>query len=187
VKLAGSSSGTSVSGDGTGVLTTSPKRVSVTFYLPNFDLTDANQDIDFDAIEDIDGNMVYIKFHSALVPGLPTDKWLKSDASGGLSSLATTFDAKQLTNFGQIMNAKLKGSETIDGMLVWHITGTTLSNGTSANTDLYVRQDNYDPYKAIVHAVGTTSPETTVTFTGINTGATVDLPPADQIFVEPTP
>jgi hypothetical protein len=180
--LSGSSAGTGVSGDGTGVITMSPKRAKITF-----NLTSGGQQIAFDTIEDIDGNTVYFKFSSALFPGLPTDKWIKADAGGTLSSLTNAFDTSQLTNFNQISNATLKGSETVDGVLVWHLTGTESSNGTTANADLYIRQDNNHPYKIVAHAAGSTSADVTITFTGINTGATVDLPPADQVVAQPTP
>jgi hypothetical protein len=180
--LAGSGSGTDVSGDGTGVVTMSPKRAKI-----SFNLTAAGQQIAFDTIEDIDGNTVYVKFSSALIPGLPTDKWIKSAANGTLSSLTNAFDTSQLTSFNQLSNPTLKGSETVDGVQVWHLTGTESSNGTTANADLYIRQDNNHPYKIVAHAAGSTSADVTITFTGINTGATIDLPPADQVVVQPTP
>ena len=44
--------------------------------------------------------------------------------SSWLGSLADTFDTSQVTNFNQISNATLKGSETVDGVQVWHLTGT---------------------------------------------------------------
>jgi hypothetical protein len=184
--LAGSSSGSSssaaVSGDGSGVITTSPKRAQV-----SFNVTSGGQQFALDTIEDIDGNSVYVKFNTALIPGLPTDKWIKSDAGGALSSLTKAFDTSQISSFNQISNATLKGNETVDGVAVWHLAGTETSNGTTANADLYVRQDNYYPYKIIVHASGGASADATITFTGINTGATVTLPPADQVVTEPTP
>ncbi len=180
--LSSSSSGTEASGDGSGVITTSPKRAKITF-----NITTGGQQIAFDTIEDIDGNTVYIKFSTALLPGIPADKWIKTDASGALSSLTKAFDTSQLTNFNQISNATLKGSEIVDGVQVWHLTGTETSNGTSANADLYVRQDNNYPYKIVVHETGSSPVDVTINFTGINTGATVDLPPADQVVAEPTP
>jgi hypothetical protein len=180
--LTGSSSGTDVSGEGNGVITTSPKRAKITL-----NITTAGQQLAFDTIEDIDSDTIYVKFNTALIPGIPTDKWIKTDASGTLGSLADTFDTSQVTSFNQISNATLKGSETVDGVQVWHLTGTESSSGTTANAGLYVRQDNNYPYKLVIHATGSTAADATITFTGINTGATVDLPPDDQVVVQPTP
>jgi hypothetical protein len=181
--IAGSSSGTSVSGDGNGVITTSPKRAKI-----SFNLTSSGQQVAFDTIEDIDGGFIYVKFTGTAIPGLPTDKWIKSSANGALGALTNAFDPKQLTGIGQMSNATLKGSETVDGIAVWHLTGTSSSGGSTANVDFWVRQDNYYPYKAVVHATaGTGTGDVTITFTGVNTGATVDIPTADQVMELPTP
>jgi hypothetical protein len=181
--LAGSASGSSATGDANGVITTSPKRAKI-----SFNLTSSGQQVAFDSIEDIDGNTLYVKFSGTVIPGLPTDKWIKADANGAFSSLTSAFDPNQLTNFNNMTNVKLKGSETVDGVAVWHLTGTQTNSGNTANVDLFVRQDNYYPYKAIIHATGSTgSGDVTITFTGINTGATVELPPADQVMTLPTP
>jgi hypothetical protein len=180
--LSGGSSGSAVSGTGSGIITTSPKRAKITF-----NLSSGGQQIAFDTIEDIDGNAIYIKFSTALFPGIPTDQWIKASAGGSLSSLTSAFDPSQLTNLSQMSNATLKGSETVDGVQVWHLTGTESSNGSASSADLYVRQDNNEPYKIVAHAAGSAAADVTITFTGINTGATVDLPPADQVVAEPTP
>jgi hypothetical protein len=180
--LSGTSSGSAASGDGSGIITTSPKRAKI-----SFNLSSGGQQIAFDTIEDIDGNTVYVKFNSALLPGIPTDKWIKASAGGAFSSLTSAFDANQITNFNEMSNAILKGSETVDGVQVWHLSGTESSSGTTASVDFYVRQDNNNPYKVVVHATGSTAADVTITYTGINTGATVDLPPADQVVAEPTP
>ena len=181
--IASSATGASaVSGDGSGVITKSPKRAKITF-----NLTSSGQQIAFDTIEDFDGNAVYIKFSTALIPGIPTDKWIKASAGGMLSSLTSAFDTSQITDFSRVSNATLKGAETVDGNQVWHLTGTESSSGSSATVDLYIRQDNNYPYKLVAHTAGTNATDVTVTFTGINTGATVDLPPADQVVAEPTP
>jgi hypothetical protein len=138
--VAGSSSTAGASGTGSGVITTSPKRAKI-----SFSLTSGGQQIAFDTIEDIDGNTVYIKFSTALFPGIPTDQWIKASAGGTLSSLTSAFDPSQLTNFSQMSNATLKDSETVDGVQVWHLTGTDTSNGSTSNADLYIRQDNNEP------------------------------------------
>jgi outer membrane lipoprotein-sorting protein len=173
---------TAVSGDGSGTITKSPKRAKI-----SFNLTSSGQQIAFDTIEDFDGNAVYIKFSTALFPGIPTDKWIKTSTGGTLSSLTSAFDTSQFTDFSQVSNATLKGAETVDGIQVWHLTGTESSSGSTATIDFYIRQDNNYPYKFVAHSTGASAADVTVTFTGINTGATVDLPTADQVVAEPTP
>ncbi len=179
--LSGSSSGTDVSGDASGVITTSPKRAQVTM-----NLTTSGQQLAFDVIEDSATNTTYVKFNSAFIPGLPTDKWIKQSGSGSFDSLTKAFDTSQITNFGQISGATLKGTETVDGVQVWHLTGSETEGGTTGTADVYIRQDNHYPYKLVVHSAGGSSGDATITFTGINTGATVTLPTADQVMDLPS-
>jgi hypothetical protein len=87
----------------------------------------------------------------------------------------------QLTGYESLQNAKLVGAETLNGVNVWHLTGTGNSGGSNVAYDLYVRQDNYYPVKLVGKSSGTDQGTLTIDFTGVNTGATISLPPADQV------
>jgi len=170
--ISGNVSGVTVSGHATAVTTTSPKRVKL-----SLTYTTGGQTMMSDWIEDTDSNKVYVKFSGAVSLGAPTGEWVTSDAYPDLILLISTLYPDLLTSFGGISNPKLKGSEKVDGEAVWHLTCASKYNGNDVNTDLYVRQKNSDPYKAVVHASGRGLGDATIIYTGINTGATVELPP----------
>ena len=96
-----------------------------------------------------------------------SDKWSKS---------ATTSSSE----FGNldIKNAKLIGTETVNGTVCYHLQGTS-SSGSSTTGDYWVSQDKYYPVK--MSAKTSDGGQFTMTFTGINSGATIDLPADTQV------
>lgn len=105
-------------------------------------------------------------------------KWQKSQASSGGGSV---IDALLLTYYGDLKNVTLVGQEMQGGMLVWHLKGISAQPGEAGNADLYLRPNNYAPVRFNVKTTGK-SPETmTAVFNLFNTGATISLPPANQI------
>lgn len=162
---------TPIDGSGTGQVTTSPKRsqLALTF-------TTNGQTITLESISD--ASTVYTKFTGLDLPGVPAGMWVKSTA-GAASSL---IDTNSLVDFSQITSPTLVGAETVDGVAVWHLKGTTTQAGVAADTDFYIRRDDNYPYKVTSHTSGADATDATVVFTSINTGITITPPPADQVI-----
>jgi hypothetical protein len=178
--FSGSSSGTSATGTGIGTITKSPKRADI-----KLTVAADGQNLDVEVLEDGDANVTYVKVSGMSALGIPDDKWIKESGSGSLSSLSDLFTANQVTSFKDLQGVSLVGSETVDGVAVWHLKGNATESGTSGTADFYVRQSDNTPYKFVIHATGASSGDFTITFTGVNTGATVTLPTPDQIMTLP--
>jgi hypothetical protein len=172
----GTAAGTTVSGNGTGTITTSPNRSDIKLTLNVQGTT-----VTVDVISDTDGKASYTKISGLNLPGVDDTKWTKGPLTGG-SSLV---DTSQFTDFANLTNAKLVGVETVNGQKVWHLQGTAAASAgdtsASGTEDLFISQDKYYPVQVKIHTTGTAAADITLTFTGVNTGATVALPPADQI------
>ena len=164
--------GTAATGNGNGTFTKNPERVQLSLNL-NSNSTSFN----LQEIADVAANTSYTKISGLNLPGFNGDKWIK-DSLGSSQSL---LDPSQLTNYSKLTNAKLTGAETLNGVKVWHLTGTSSSSGTNATYDVYVRQDNYYPVKSVVKTTGADQGTITIDYTGVNTGATIALPPASDV------
>lgn len=175
--ITGTSSGTSVSGNGSGTVTTTPNRADITL-----DLTASGTELSFETIVDSVTSTTYVKFTGTSIPGIPVGKWIKESGS---SSSVSPIDPSIFSNVGKLSNPTLVGSETVDGIAVWHLKGQETSGADTANADVYVRKDNNQIYQAVIHTTGTSTTDVTIKFTGVNTGKTVDLPPADQVISQP--
>jgi Zn-dependent alcohol dehydrogenase len=159
ISLSGTVSGTAFTGTGTGKFTTSPSRASLTLMAPI-----SGQNVAIDIITDGSTNTAYIK-----VP-LLSPKWSKaSSASAGIG-------AGSVGSFN-LQNAKLLGTEQLNGVTVYHLQGQDASS-VGATDDLYVRQDNYQPVRYTIKSATTSA---TIDFTSFNTGVTIALPPPDQV------
>lgn len=165
-------SGTTANGTGNGTITKSPQRAQI-----SLTLTASGTSFTLQEITDSVTNTGYTKISGLDLPGFSGDKWTKTSL-GGAQSL---FDTSQFTDYSNFQDVKLAGSETVNGVKVWHLTGTTNAAGANATDDLYVRQDNYYPVKAVVKSTGSDQGTVTIDFTGVNTGATIALPPASEV------
>jgi hypothetical protein len=182
--LSGTSGGNSGAATGTGTITTSPNRADV-----QLSATEEGQQVNIELIEDGDANVTYVKVGGLSSLGVPAGKFIKvtsNSASSALTSLFSAFTPDQITNYKNLKGVTLVGAETVDGIAVWHLKGTKDLGSTSATADFYVRQDNNYPYKFVAHASGGASADVTVTFTGVDTGASVTLPTPDQVTVLPS-
>lgn len=165
--------GQTFDGNGNGKITKNPQRADIVLAMTGSGLT-----LNVEVITDGATNATYTKISGLDLPGFDPTKWTKTTNG---SSSASPFDTSQFTDYAQLDNAKLVGTETVNGHATWHLTGTTTSSGETANEDLHIAQDTYYPVKAIITTTGTTATTATITFTGINTGISIDLPPADQV------
>lgn len=168
--LNGSFGGQSASGTADGKLTKSPARYDITF-----NLTASGEQIAFETVSDGTSNSIYTKFTQPSL--LATGKWTKSSGGSG----AGVFDPSQLTDYSQIKNVTLVGKDTVNGVAVWHLKGQTTDSGETAAIDVYVRQDNYAPVQFKVQGSGSSSLSAVITFTAVNSGISIALPPADQV------
>ena len=180
--FSGTSSGTSATGTGSGTITKSPNRADL-----KLTVAADGQNLNVEVLEDGDANTTYVKVSGMSALGIPDDKWIKESGSGSgsLSSISDLFAANEVTSFKDLQGVSLVGSETVDGVAVWHLRGNATQDGTSGTADFYVKQSDNTPYKFVIHATGASSGDFTITFTGVNTGATVTLPTPDQIMELP--
>jgi hypothetical protein len=182
----GTASGSAVSEDFTGTLTTSPQREQIFTKL-----TTAGMQISSEVIFDEATNTMYMKVTGSSLPGLPSGKWTKMSLGSSLDPV--TIDPSQLSDLSKFKGATLKGSETLNGVHVWHLQSSATQDGLTTHADIYIRQDNNELYEMVAHVTGTLTGTTTdtstgtmngtVTYkvTGVNTGAKISLPPASQV------
>lgn len=125
-------------------------------------------------------------------------KWYKTTlaTAGGLGA-----DTSLYIDYSKLKDARLIGSETINGVAVWHLQAkedlnqtlqsSARASGSSgmATADYYFRQDNYRPVKVIITGMSTFSDSSghgTMTlhgemdFTSFNTGISIALPAASD-------
>jgi hypothetical protein len=169
--------------NGSAQYTKSPLRLEMQVTLPY-----SGAQLSASLIVDVSTSTVYIKFGQNSL-GIPANVWYKGSTSGTLGSFSSI--ASQLSSsisVNDIKNPTLVGSETINGVAVWHVRGTTSTGATptpgttpatSATVDAYFRQDNYYPVKAVIAGSGT---NLTINFTSVNTGLTIALPSNAQPF-----
>jgi hypothetical protein len=168
-------SGTTISGNLTGTETSSPNRLDLVIT----NLTAASVQFSGEIITDATTNTTYVKFANFNIPEVPLGQWIKT--SGGSSINPLPIDPSQFSDLSQLTGATLKGSETLDGIAVWHLQATKTISGVTTQVDIYIRQDNNRLYELVANATGTSSGSTTLKITGVNTGATINLPPASQV------
>lgn len=181
-------SGIALNFTGTGKATQSPNRSEIVYTVSIL-----GQSITSDTITD--GNDTYTK----TTPGTTTE-WVKTTGSSG-SSLGV--NSSDLTDFSQLSNATLVGTETVNGYQAYHLKGTvpdstptpgptpsaTSTPSTSSTTeDLWIRTGNYYPLKVLVTLADSsassgsaTTGTVTFTFKTWNTGISIALPPANDV------
>jgi hypothetical protein len=166
------------------------------------------QNVTMSSIVDYPTQMGYMKISGLTsLPGAATGKW-QSMSFSSIGQFGA--DTSMYTDYSQLKNAKLIGSEQLNGVAVWHVHANLdvnqalsgLSGGSAsssaggsvnvnATSDYYFRQDNYRPVKVVVtgttdlSSLGTMTLNTEMDFTSFNTGVKVTLPnPSD---VQPLP
>ena len=170
--------GTTINGNLTGTETSSPKRLDLVVS----NLTVADVQFSGEIITDAATNSIYIKFASSNIPEIPEGQWIKT--SGGSSINPLPIDPTQFADLSQLTGATLKGSETLDGIAVWHLQATKTISGSTTQVDIYIRQDNNQLYEVVANATGTSSGSVTLKITGVNSGATINLPSASQVVTQ---
>jgi hypothetical protein len=171
-------SGTTISGQLTGTETSSPKRVDIV--ITNF--TVAGLQFAGEIITDAATSSIYVKFTSSNIAEIPQGQWIKTRA--GSSSNPLPIDPVQFSDLSQLKGVTLKGSETLDGIAVWHLQTTKMISGSTTLVDIYIRKDSNQLYEVVANATGTSSGSVKLKITGVNTGATITLPPADQVVTQ---
>lgn len=166
----GTTNGSAFTATGNGKATTNPQRISLSMSMNVSDTTVA-----FDEVMDIATKTSYTRITAPSI--LATNKWVKnSDTTGLLSSS----DLQINPQYSKLTNAKLIGTEQINGVTTWHLQATSpassASSGLSGNLDIYLRQSDYLPVKMTLHATGDTAVDLTIVYTSVNTGITIDLP-----------
>lgn len=162
--------GLKASFDGTGKMTISPKRGDFALNV------DANSNkLPIEVITDSSGDAGYLNLSSLLAQlGVPAGYWLKLP----LGSVANyVSDPTAFTNFMQITKPTLVGSETLNGVSVYHLEGQQqAASVATATEDFYVRQDNYYPVRVDLHGNAVAVANATLNFTAVNSGLNIDLP-----------
>jgi hypothetical protein len=100
-------------------------------------------------------------------------------------------DTSMYIDYSKLKNAKLIGSETVNGVAVWHLRATedieqsapglgaisarttAGSVGLNATTDYYFRKDNYRPVKVVISGTDTLSGSGTPSASGAGADAGV--------------
>lgn len=174
------SSGLTINFTGTGKLTKSPARSELVLHGTLLGVTETVDTI-------TDGNTSY----TLTTPG-QTTKWVKTTGSGS----ALPGSGSSITNYGDLQNPTLIGTETLNGHQVYHLSGKLLdatptagstTSATSATTEeLWVRTDNFYPAKVAINGTTTSSGATStvnvvLTFTSWDTGITIALPPPSDV------
>lgn len=164
-----------LSGNGNGEITASPQRAQLAFILP-FQIAGITPSLEL--LSDGATKTLYAGSNVLTLVSSATNgkSWFEVPISqfGG-------FDITPVLNFSQLLNVSLAGSETLNGVSVYHLKGTE-SGTVSAAIDLYVRQDNYNPVRAVINLTTLIVGSVTLDFAGINTGVTVTPPTSDQII-----
>ena len=175
MNLSLTTNGTAVSGEVTGTETMSPNRVDliVTSFMA------AGQQFSGEIITDAATNTTYIKFTDSSIPEVPVGQWLKTTGGSGINPLP--IDPTQFSDLSQLTGAKLVGSEKLDGIAVWHLQTTKTVSGSTSQIGIYIRQDNNQLYELVAKETGSSSGSVTLKITGVNTGATISLPPATEV------
>jgi hypothetical protein len=174
MKLDLTTNNTTLSGDMTGTETASPNRTDLN--ISNFTVGDAQ--FSGEIIIDAATNATYILLTGSSILGLPTGEWIKTTWGSFLNPLP--INPTQFSDLSQLSGATLIGPETLDGIAVWHLQATKAIDGSTATVDVFIRKDNNQLYELVANASESSSGTIMFKITGINTGATINLPASSQ-------
>jgi hypothetical protein len=175
MNLSLTTNGTAVTGDIKGTETTSPNRVDLVFT----NLTAEGQQFSGEIITDAATNATYVKFTNSSFTEIPVGQWIETTGGGSINPLP--IDPTQFADLSQMTGAKLVGTEKLDGIDVWHLQATKTVSGSTSQIDIYIRQDNNQLYELVANETGTSTGSVTLKITGVNTGATISLPPPSAV------
>ncbi len=119
--------GQTVNGTGSGALTKSPERAQLTLTIP-ITANGQTTQIKVETIADSATKTTYTRTTTNGVVG----RWTKTTSTS--SSSGSNVDVTGLTSLNAYANVKLIGSETIDGVAVWHIQATPGAAPTTTAT-----------------------------------------------------
>jgi hypothetical protein len=174
MQLALTTNSTPVSGAMTGTETASPNRTDLD--ITNF--TAEGAQFSGEIIIDAATNATYIMLTGSSILGLPTGEWIKTTWGSFLNPLPIA--PAQFSDLRQLSGVTLVGSAKLGGISVWHLQANKTMEGSTAKVDVYIRQDNNQLYEIVANLSGTSSGKITLKITGVNTGATINLPAASQ-------
>jgi outer membrane lipoprotein-sorting protein len=167
--VSGTASGKQVTGNGILKLTASPKRTDA-----NFTMRVDGTQIVFESISDVTTDATYTKFSQPAI--LATGKWVKQSVN-----FTSFVNFSQLTDYSSVKNATLVGPDTVNGVSVWHLRANRTENGQNITADLYFSQKDYHPVKITGTSAGSVPFTMTITYTAINSGIKIALPPASEV------
>lgn len=161
-----------LAGGGSGKLTKSPARAQVSLTLP-VTVSGAIEQATVETITDTATSAVYSR---TTIHGT-TSKWTKASSNNS----GTAADVNALTSLTTYQNARLLGSETVNGVSAWHIQANPARKAGATTAarplvDIYIRQDNHYPVKITSSVSGPPVANLTLAFTAFNTGVTIPLP-----------
>lgn len=169
--LNGTADGKTISGTFEEKLTTDPKRSDVTYTF-----TSDDQQFQGETISDDATNASYTKLTQPAI--LNTGKWVKSSGTGS----AAIIDPSTFTDFKDVKNAKLVGTDNVNGVAVWHLTSDYTSDGSDFTGDVYIAQSDYHPVRISGKVAGSTPATISIDYKSVNDGSVkISLPPADQV------
>lgn len=169
--LNGTADGKTISGTFEEKLTTNPKRSDVTYTF-----TSDDQQFQGETISDDATNASYTKLTQPAI--LNTGKWVKSSGTGS----AAIIDPSTFTDFKDVKNAKLVGTDNVNGVAVWHLTSDYTSDGSDFTGDVYIAQSDYHPVRISGKVAGSTPATISIDYKSVNDGSVkISLPPADQV------
>lgn len=169
--LNGTADGKTISGTFEEKLTTNPKRSDVTYTF-----TSDDQQFQGETISDDATNASYTKLTQPAI--LNTGKWVKSSGTGS----AAIIDPSTFTDFKDVKNAKLVGTDNVNGVAVWHLTSDYTSDGSDFTGDVYIAQSDYHPVRISGKVTGSTPATISIDYKSVNDGSVkISLPPADQV------
>jgi hypothetical protein len=184
-----------------------PRRnqMDMTITIDGMNIPGAATNLSDTVIVDYASQTLYMKMSGS--PLGSSGQWYKMSLAA-LSGLGG--DTSLYMDYSKLKDAKLIGSETINGVAVWHLrakeqvnsmlpssSGVSAGSGggqavdVNATSDYYFRQDNYRPVKVVIAATETSAAFSAATvkgemdFTAFNTGVSIALPKASE--VQPLP
>ncbi|HEX9069228.1 MAG TPA: DUF2092 domain-containing protein [Ktedonobacterales bacterium] len=151
-----------IQGTGTGLVTKGPDRSQVTVDVP-ISLGDKPQDTKVEAIADLATSKVYTR----TTTNANTSQWEVQSVADASSDFASLIDARDMSS------PILAGTETVNGVQCYHLTGTYKDSPVEA----WINTSSFHLVKAIGSAKSDgITVNVTLNVTGYDTGKTITLP-----------
>jgi hypothetical protein len=168
ISMKGTSDGDAYTMTGTGKATENPPRTSMSLTMQIKGTT-----VTLDQVVDGTDNTTYSRITAPAQ--LAQKTWEKqagtSDGGSGSDMLVGSI-------YDKVSNAKLIGSEQVNGVATWHIQGTLSVSDGDETVDIFVNQSDYLPAKMVVDAKGTDPVNMTLIYTAVNSGISIEIPTA---------